>query len=172
MKQPRTPEEVHALHRILRSDPQRYLRIVNNWIDANPNNAHAYFERHFAWMKIGKPRLALEDLDKVIELDPEPIAFRSRAEVYRCLGEYERALGDFSRGEAIDPRQWEDDVFGVYYQADTYARLGDESAALARCARLPDDFWTPGLAGAPSGGKAEIADKLRLIAAAARRKEK
>jgi hypothetical protein len=48
--------------------------------------------------------------------------------------------------------------------------LRDEASALDCCARLPDNFWTPGLDGAPAGGKAEIADELRRIAADARRK--
>jgi tetratricopeptide (TPR) repeat protein len=90
--------------------------------------------------------------------------------VYRHVGEYEKALEDFDRAEAIDPEGWEKDiVLGLLDQADAHARLGNEAAALACCARLPDDFWTPGLDGAPSGGKAEIADKLRQIAADARR---
>lgn len=171
IKEPTTPEETLALHKILRSDPQRYLRIVNDWIDENPENSHAYFNRHFAWIKIGEPRRALEDLHKAIELKPDMVSFLSRGEVHRHLGEYEKALEDFDRGEAIDPRQWEEDVvFGLLYQADTYARLGNEEAALGCCARLPDDFWTPGIHGAPGGGKVDIADKLRRIAADARRK--
>jgi len=171
VSEPTTPEETLALHKILRSDPQRYLRIVNEWIDDNPENSHAYFDRHFAWMKIGEPRRALEDLDKVIELKPNMVSFLSRGEVYRHLGEYEKALEDFGRGEAIDPIEWQDAAFGLLYQADTHARLGDEASALACCARLPDDFWTPGVKGAPAGDKADIADKLRLIAADARRKQ-
>lgn len=169
-KEPRTAEEVRALHSMLRTDPQRYLRIINSWIEINPRNAHAFFERHLGWLKTGEPARALEDLNRVIELDPEPVAFRSRGEVYRRLGEYKKALADFSRGEALDPKQWENDAFGVYYQADVHARLGDESAALSCCARLPDDFWTPGIDGAPGGGKAEISDQLRRIAADARKK--
>jgi tetratricopeptide (TPR) repeat protein len=106
----------------------------------------------------------------VIELNPDMVSFISRGEVYRHLGEYEKALDDFDRGEALDPQQWQDDVFGLYYQADTHARLGNDSAALACCARLPDDFWTPGIHGAPAGGKAQVADTLRRMAADARRK--
>ena len=136
----------------------------------NPANSHAYFERHLAWMKLGDSQRALEDLNKVIQLDPEPVAFRSRGEVYRHIGDYEKALEDFERGEVMDAAQWEDDGFGLLFQADSHARLGNEAAALACCARLPDDFWTPGLAGAPGGGKADIADGLRRIAAEARRK--
>jgi tetratricopeptide (TPR) repeat protein len=172
IKEPTTAEETLALHKVLRSDPRRYLRIVNEWIDENPTNPDAYFDRHFAWMKIGEPRRALEDLNKVIELKPDVVSFLSRGEVHRHLGEYEKALEDFDHGEAIDPKQWEKDVvFGLLFQADTHARLGNEAGALAYCARLPDDFWTPGLAGAPGGGKADIADKLRRVAADAQRKQ-
>ena len=39
---------------------------------------------------------------------------------------------------------------------------------MACCERLHDDFWTPGIEGAPGGGKAEIAEKLRGMAADAR----
>jgi tetratricopeptide (TPR) repeat protein len=173
MQEPTSPEEEWTLHNLLRSDPQSYLSIVNERIHADPKNSNAYFDRHFAWMKVGQPQRALSDLDKVIELDQKahPIVYMSRGEVYRHLGEYENALNDFDHGEAIDPDQWEKNiVFGLLFQADAHARLGDEAAALVCCARLPDDFWTPGIAGAPSGGKADVADKLRRMAADARRK--
>ena len=171
MKEPTTEEELRALHDILRADPQRYLRIVSGWIEQNPDNSHAYFSRHSAWMKIGEPQRALADLNKTIELESRPSAmsFMARGEVYRHLGQHEQALADFDRAEAIDPADWQQGiVFGLLYQADSHARLGNEAAALNCCARLPDDFWTPGLNGAPSGGKAEVAEKLRAIAAAAR----
>jgi tetratricopeptide (TPR) repeat protein len=172
VKQPTTPDELSAMHKILRSDPQRYLRIVNEWIRKDPKNHQAYFSRHFVWAKIGAPREAIDDLNKVVELEskPDPITFLSRGQVYRHLGEYEKAIEDFDRAEAIDPVEWRDGAFGPFFQADTHARLGNEVAALACCARLPDDFWTPGFEGAPGGGKAEIADELRRRAAQARRK--
>jgi tetratricopeptide (TPR) repeat protein len=172
MKQPETPGQILAVHKLLRSDPQQYLQIVNKWIDQNPKNAHAYFDRHFAWMHMGEPLRALDDLNKAIELggETEPMSFLSRGQVYRHLGKYEKALEDYNRGEAINPTQWREDAFGPFFQADTYARLGNEAAALERCACLPNDFWTPGLNGAPGGGKAQIADKLRRIAGEARRK--
>jgi tetratricopeptide (TPR) repeat protein len=168
MREPTTPEEILAVHKLLRSDPQRYLHIVNQWIEDNPGSSHAYFDRHFAWMKIGEPKRALDDLDKVVKLAPEPVAFRSRGEVYRHLGEYDKALKDFDRAEALSPEKWEDDAFGLLFQADCHARLGDEHRALACCKRLPDDFWTPGLNGAPAGDKVQIAEQLRRTAAHAR----
>jgi hypothetical protein len=71
---PTTPEEVKVLHKLLRSDPDRYLQIVNGWIADNPTNSHAYFDRHFAWMELGEPQRAIADLDMVIQLDPKPVA--------------------------------------------------------------------------------------------------
>jgi tetratricopeptide (TPR) repeat protein len=169
MKEPTTPEEVKVLHELLRSDPQRHLQIVTKWIAENPANSHAYFDRHFAWLELGEPQRAIADLEMVIQLDPKPVAFWSRGEVYRRIGEYEKALEDLDRAEAINPAQWTEDAFGLLVQADCHARLGNEAAALACCARLHDDFWTGSIEGAPGGSKAEIAEKLRLIAADARR---
>jgi hypothetical protein len=65
-----------------------------------------------------------------------------------------KAVEDYVRAEEIDPLQWQDDAFGLLYQADAHARLGNEKTVLACCARLPDDFWTPGMNGTSSGGKA------------------
>ena len=170
MKVPETANETLSLHKLLRSDPQRYLEIVNEWICENPRNSNAYFDRHLAWMHLGEPRRALGDMDKAIELDPKPVDFLSRGDVYRHLGEYEKAIEDYDRGEAMDPVQWEEDAFGLLHQADCHARLGDEAKALAHCARLPDDFWTPGMQGAPAGDKARIADELRRMSTEALRK--
>jgi tetratricopeptide (TPR) repeat protein len=173
MKEPATAEELRRLHDILRADPQRYLRIVNGWIEQNPHNSHAYFSRYSGWMSIGEPQRALADLNKAIELRQQPgaMSFMARGEVYRHLGHHQEALEDFDRAETIDPADWQHGiVFGLLYQADSHARLGNETAALNCCARLPDDFWTPGINGAPSGNKAEVAEKLRSIAATARRR--
>jgi tetratricopeptide (TPR) repeat protein len=159
-----------VLLKLLRSETARYLQIVNGRIAENPANAHAYFDRHLAWMKLGDPQRALDDINKTIELEPEPVAFIMRGEVYRSLGEYQKAVADFARAEALDPEEWQDNGFCLLYQADAHAHPGNEPAALACCARLPDDFWTPGINNTPSGGKADIAQKLRQIVADTRRK--
>jgi tetratricopeptide (TPR) repeat protein len=170
MKEPTTPDEVKILHDLLHSDIQRYLQIVNGWIAKNPASSHAYFDRHFAWMQMNEPERAIDDLNRVIDLNPAPVSFLSRGEIYRQLGQYGRALEDFARGESMNPAQWQDDAFGLLYQADCHARLGDEESALACCERLHDDFWTPGMNNTPKGGKAEIAQRLRQLAADTRRR--
>jgi hypothetical protein len=52
------------------------LCIVNEWIQDNPENARAYFDRHFVWMKIGEPLRALRALDKEIELKRDMVSWR------------------------------------------------------------------------------------------------
>jgi tetratricopeptide (TPR) repeat protein len=168
MKKEISPEELLALHQLRRADPERFLNVMDEWLHENPRNSHPYFTRHFIWSAVGQPRRALDDLDKVIELAPSQAAFCARGRIYRQLGEHANALADFKRGEAIDPKEWERQGITMLYQADSHARLGDEAKALDCCARLPDDFWTPGLDGAPGGGKAEIAEELRRIAALVR----
>lgn len=170
MKEPTTPDEVKVLHDLRLRDPQRYLKIVGDWLKENPNNHHAYFDRHLAWMNLGEPRRALDDINKVVDLNPDAHAFFSRGAVFRHLGEYETALDDFDRSERMMPGEWEDLGFGLLFQADCHARLGDEDKALACCGRLPEDFWTPGIYESPAGDKTAVAPRLRLIAAEARRR--
>jgi tetratricopeptide (TPR) repeat protein len=172
LKEPTTVEEAKNLHDLCRKDPQRYLGIVNAWLSDDPQSHRALFDRHRAWMNLGEPHRALADLDSLMEISPNPTAYLARGEVHRHLGEYERAIEDFARCEAMIPEEWCEVGFGLLFEADCRARLGDLKGALACCARLPDDFWTPGLYGAPAGDKTAIEPALRQIAASARRSQR
>jgi tetratricopeptide (TPR) repeat protein len=169
MKQSSNEIELKTLHNILRYEPERYLEIINNWIKNDPEDIGAYFSRHLAWMQLGQPWKAIADLDKVIAHHGDEIDFMARGGIYRDLGNHKKALEDFAQGEALDPEAWDGHQVGLLYQADSHAKLGDEASALAYCTRLQDDFWTPGLDGAPAGNKSEIAERLKEIAADARR---
>jgi tetratricopeptide (TPR) repeat protein len=171
MPEPTTAEEVLALHKIQKADPTRYLEIVNGWLDENPNSPTALFSRHQAWMSVGEPRKALEDLNRSIELEPDRMSFWARGDVHRHLGDYESAIEDYAQGEAMDPERWQADVLPLLHQADAYARHGDQAMAMTYWARLPEDFWTPGHNQLPPGGKSEIAHELRRRAERARRQQ-
>ena len=169
MKQPANESELKSLHELLRTDPTAYLKITNEWISENPLNPQAYVDRHLGWMRLGQPRRALDDMDTAIKLEPDPMRFFSRAEVHKHLGEYEDALRDFARSEALIPDEWDDLGFGLLQQADCHARLGNEGEALACCERLGNNFWTPGLGDAPAGDKKAVASRLKVLAAEAHR---
>ncbi len=132
-------ERTSGEHNILRSDPQRYLRIVNGWIRDNPTNFDAYFSRHFAWMNLGEPRRALDDLNNVIELKASPTRCHfGRVAWFIAIWAKTRRHCRTSIAAMRSTRQWEEDiVFGLLYQADVHARLGNEAAAwhLARAFR-------------------------------------
>ncbi len=168
MKPPTTEDEALILHRLSMSDPARFIGVATDWIASDPDDSNAYFDRHLAWLRVGETERAIADINKSIELDPSPTAFKARGNLYRGLGDYTQAAKNYDQGESIDPEQWTKDAFPLIYQADTYARLGDEAKALDCCARLPADFWTPGHNGLPPGGKAEIESELKRRAAAAR----
>ncbi|HLY05983.1 MAG TPA: tetratricopeptide repeat protein [Rhizomicrobium sp.] len=167
MIDPATEKRIREKLKLCREDPGRYLDMANARIRHNPRDPDGYFDRHRAWLQLEKPDQAIQDLDRVVEMDPHPLNLYVRGRVHRDLGNYDRALADFERGESLAPGEWRDLVLGLFYQADCHARLGHEAEALACCARLPDDFWSPGPHGTTAGNKDEIADGLRRIAAAA-----
>jgi tetratricopeptide (TPR) repeat protein len=150
-------------HTLLRSDPDRYLALVQTYVQEHPSDPVGYFRRHHAWERLGRRDLALKDLDHCLRLEPDWITFLARGRLLRDMGRYENAISDFNRAEAADPEAWPT-ALGPLYRADCYARLGNEAAALADCARLPDDHWTPGVFGTPAGDKHEVTAEIREIA--------
>jgi tetratricopeptide (TPR) repeat protein len=168
LKPPTTPEEVHALHKLSKADPGSVVQITTDWIATDPSDSHAYYDRHTAWLRLGKAERAMADLNEAFRLAPSQSVLWARGDLHRQVGDYEHAAEDYASAEALDPEKWAEDAFPLIYQADVYARLGDEASALACCSRLPDDFWTPGHNDLPSGGKAEIAAELKRRASVAR----
>jgi tetratricopeptide (TPR) repeat protein len=145
------------------------LDIVTKWIEDNPNHPTAYSDRHQGWIRLGKYENAISDLSKSIKIGAHRFDYFARGKVYRHIGEYRKAIDDFRRGEAMDPDQWRRDAIPLLYQADAYARVGNETKALDCCAKLHDRFWTPGPNGTPPGDKIQIAEELKRRAAAVRR---
>jgi tetratricopeptide (TPR) repeat protein len=168
MDTPTSDDELLALHRLCQSDPHRYLAIMTERITKNPQDSNAYFSRHYGWLKTGQPKIALDDINRVIQLDPSEVAYTCRAKLYRHLGDHRKALEDYERVEHESPELWREDWMSLLYQADSYARIGDLTDALRCWQQLPDDVWTPGPNGAPGGNKTQIHEELLRLAAEAR----
>jgi tetratricopeptide (TPR) repeat protein len=148
-------------------NPQKYLADAQELVCQNPTDSFAYSERADAWANMGRKDVALLDMNMAIALQPHWTDYETRACILRDLGRYDEALDDLNRAEAMDPQTWATG-YGLLVRADTHARLGDEAAALADCARLRDDHWTPGMFDTPKGTKDQVAEELRRRAAAAR----
>lgn len=161
-------EDLLQQHKLLRLDPQKYLAMVEEFIRRNPHDPNGYFRRHNAWDRLGRKDLALADLNRSLELEQHPITLKARGNLLRRLGRHREAIRDFDQVEALDPDLFVDS-WGPLFRAECHARLGNERAALADCARLADDHWTPGLLDAPAGDKQQVIAEVRRLAAAARR---
>ncbi len=156
----RTITEITYEQQILRTDPQRYVEMMSARIAQDPGDASAYFSRHLGWDRLKRFDLALADLNQTIALEESPIRYLSRGHVWCCLGDHAEALRDFDRAEALAPEKWLD-YWGPLFQANSHACLGNAREALAACARLREDFWSPGLYGTPVGSKQEIIAEIR-----------
>jgi tetratricopeptide (TPR) repeat protein len=161
-----THDDVDRHFHLLRSDPEKFLELTNKLVGQHPADANAYFVRHQAWSRLGCLDLALADLDKSLSLEDHPLTHDARGKTLRGLGRYREAIDAYNRSEQMDRVEWRGG-FGPLFRADCHARLGNEAAALADCATLPDDHWAPGMFGLPAGNRQEVAAELCRRAAAA-----
>ncbi len=162
-----TPGKLIAEHQLFRENPKKYLELISEFIRQDPTDPTEYFSRHQAWAKLGQLDNALEDFNHSIKLEDTMMSRLARGRLLCRMGRYQEALGDFDRSEELDPADWVE-CWGPLYLANCHAQLGDEQAALADCAKLPDDFWSPGIYGEPAGNKAEITAEVRRRARAAK----
>lgn len=160
-------DDIDRQYRELWKDPEKFLELTNRLVEQDPNDRHAYFVRHQAWERLGCLDLALKDLDKSLALEEHFTTQRAKGGVLHAMGRYREAISCLDRCQQMAPAEWPY-ALGPLLRGDCHARLGDEAAALADCATLPDDHWTPGVFGLPAGSKQEVAAELRRRAAAAR----
>ncbi len=164
-----TKDQLSQNFDLLRTAPQKYLAMAEEFVRANPDQPDGYWYRYHAFDSLGCHELALADLNKVLSYEQQWILYEVRGNALRALGRYQEALDDYNKAEAIDPEGWYGG-FGRLFRAECLARSGDEEAALADCAQLRDDHWTPGLLGAPAGNKNEVIAEVRRLVAEARQK--
>lgn len=155
-----TDDDLIRHHKLMYSDPERFLAMANEVIRQNPLDPHAYFSRHQLWCRLGRWDLALEDVNTSLSLEENPTILEMRGWLLCEMGRYAEALDDFNRAQAINPDGWKDG-FGPLLRANCHAWLGNESAALADCDNLPDDHWLPSIRGLVGGNKQQVAAELR-----------
>lgn len=63
---------------LLRTAPQKYLAMADEFVRENPNHAGGYFHRHYAWEKLGEHQRALDDIETSLRLEPHPTTYRTK----------------------------------------------------------------------------------------------
>jgi tetratricopeptide (TPR) repeat protein len=162
-----TYDDLQKQHGLLRSDPQRFVTLCNQYIEQNPSDPGGYINRYYGFDRLRQKDLALRDLNMALSLDPHPLTHMDRGIHLLTMGEYQKAIDDFDRAESLTP----DDfvlLWGPFYRAACHARLGNEEATRADCARIRDNHWMPGIFNTPKGNKQEVTVELTRLAAAAR----
>lgn len=82
--------------------------IWNDIIEKNENVQVAWCNRGNAYVKMGKPLLALQDYDQAIKLDPEDYdAYYNRGTCYFNIRKYKEALSDLNKAVELNPRMVE-----------------------------------------------------------------
>jgi tetratricopeptide (TPR) repeat protein len=164
-------KELDDAFEMLRSDPQRSLEICQRYVAEHPDDANGYFSRSSAWKKLGENGKALADMDKALELSPSSGGYSTRGVFFHSLGDYRRAIDDLTRAREYDEEEWKGSL-DPHFRADCYARLGRLDEALADCAYIEEDHWTPGLKGLPAGNKQEFIEEIkrRALQAQSRRR--
>jgi tetratricopeptide (TPR) repeat protein len=153
---------------LLRKAPEKFLAVVDEFIRAYPQHAGGYFNRHFAWARMGHFDKALDDLRTALKLNPNAAKFDALGKIYYRMGRFADAIEALNQSAALDPHTWAHSPSPLF-RADCHARLGNEAAALEDCKSLPDDHRLPyGLFGVPKGDKREATAEIRRRAAAGR----
>jgi len=162
-----TAEEFHDFYQLLKTDPNRFRLLAEQYLQRYPDDPEGYDMRADAWEVLGHLDRALDDMNASISRRPTPWAFQHRALIYRAMGRYQDAIGDLDSFEAMAPEEWRGS-FAPLFRADCHASLGNETAALADCERLSHDHWTPGMHGTPAGNRQSVIQEIKRRARVAR----
>jgi tetratricopeptide (TPR) repeat protein len=163
-----TEAEWEQFRRLLHTHPQQYLRIAEDDIRRYPDDPEAYVDCHWAWIRLGRNEYALADIDTALSLRNSPATRLLRAILLRRMGRYQEAIDDFNICDASQEARVTGGFFAVD-RAECHARLGNLEAALADCASLKDDHWTPGIFGGLPGDKSQVTEAIRRLAAEAKK---
>lgn len=148
------------------SDPERSLSICDQFLTRHPDDPRGLFCRFQAWEELGEFENALADINRVVEIDPNWMAYFARGAFFHNAGHYLPAIDDLTRARSLDVEGSASSSISCY-RADSLARLGRLDEALADCALLPDSHWMPNFNGLPEGSKGEFIAEIRQRAAMA-----
>lgn len=78
---------------------------LDAYIETNPQDAEAYFDRGLAKLKLGKHQEAINNFDRAIEIDPQfAEAYYYRGRIKATLRRYKEASADYNTAMKINPQ--------------------------------------------------------------------
>lgn len=86
-----------------KDDLETAVKAYSLAIKYDPGNAHLYSLRAEVYRALEDYDHAVADLGKVIELQPDYLAYARRAELYRELGDTGKALDDYEKAKSLNP---------------------------------------------------------------------
>ncbi|MFH2092478.1 MAG: tetratricopeptide repeat protein [Pseudomonadota bacterium] len=125
------PEDAHLLKDIANefiknSDHPNALNYLSLYLKYRPNDAYALKDRGFQYYLTDENKKALKDLDNSSNIKnnqkfrkKDVFLFESRAQIYKYLGEYEKALQDMNQAIEMEP----DFVWLYEKRAEIYNKL-------------------------------------------------
>jgi tetratricopeptide (TPR) repeat protein len=116
---------------------------------------------------LGEYDMALADINRVLEIDPNSGGYSARGHFFHGIGNYRRAIEDLTRSKDLDYDGWTTSL-DPHFRADCYARMGRLNEALDDCAFIPDDHRMPAVFGLPGGNKEQFIAEIKRRALAAR----
>ena len=85
-------------------DFEKSLKIFNNLIHEQPNNAEYWSERGVVYFHLGKKKESLADMDEAVRLQPEkPYRYSSRAYIRGHFKMTQEAIADYEKCIELDP---------------------------------------------------------------------
>ncbi len=99
-----TREKQSPATAITEDRPAQAIAYYTAAINANGQDAEAYYHRGTAYSHKGDYNRAIEDYNKALEINPQfPDAYFNRGVAYRHKGEYDRAIEDCNKALEINP---------------------------------------------------------------------
>jgi tetratricopeptide (TPR) repeat protein len=111
------------------------LANFNKALELNPKNAEALTARSRAALRHGDPQKAVDDATAALAIEPREETYGVRADAYRKLQDYQKAVADYDSAQRID--QDVEETWNSYAQALQQAgRTKEADEALRRVADL------------------------------------
>ena len=140
-----SPNKSAALFKrgLIYSKSKDYTRAIDDYTDAYELDAVStyLFERSKVFLSIKKYESAIEDISTIIKESPNsPVLYSQRGETYYQLGEYQKAINDYTKAYELKPDPYYLLNRGfVYCDVNYDSAIKDFSSALSD-ANLPDEL--------------------------------